>query len=102
MLGIELIGEQVSSLEREGHPEGKLSTDVNTNLETEVPNGKGFGYPPKVFTDPRYAATHLSPLDNEQGNTEEDRVDFKGTIVKDALKSITGVGVLVQIGMMTQ
>ena len=30
---------------------------TNTNSETDIPTGKGLGYPPQVFTDPEFAAT---------------------------------------------
>ena len=33
-----------------------MSSQDNTNSETDVPVGQGFGYPPQVFTDPEVAA----------------------------------------------
>ena len=62
-----------------------VSTDVNTNSETEVPNGEGFGYPPNVFTDPRYAA-HLSPTNDEQSTPEETRKDFIGDYCEKCIR----------------
>ena len=34
----------------------KDTTVDTTSSETDIPNGEGFGYAPKVYTDPKYAA----------------------------------------------
>ena len=33
------------------------TVDNNTSSETDIPHGEGFGYAPRVFTDPEYANT---------------------------------------------
>ena len=33
------------------------TVDNTTSSETDIPNGEGFGYPPRVFTDPEYVNT---------------------------------------------
>ena len=36
----------------------KDTVDDNSNSsETDIPNGEGFGYAPKIYTDPKFAAT---------------------------------------------
>ena len=47
-----------------------MQTEDNTS-ETDVPVGQGFGYPPQVFTDPRYAAmvSHMEEEEEQAGNS---------------------------------
>ena len=40
---------------RTPHKAASVYTEGNT-LETDIPTGQGFGYPPQVFTDPTYTA----------------------------------------------
>ena len=40
------------------------TVDNTTSSETDIPNGEGFGYAPKAYTDPNHAAT-LSPTETE-------------------------------------
>ena len=54
-----------------------MSNDSNTNSETGIPMGKGLMYPPQIFTDPEFT-DNISHTENEQSNTEEDRVNFIG------------------------
>ena len=47
-----------------------IDTSVDsTNSKTDIPNGEGFGYAPKVFTNPNYAAT-LPETETECGDLE--------------------------------
>ena len=54
-----------------------VSNDSNTYSETDIPMGEGLRYPPQIFTDPGLAA-NIPHTENEQSNTEEDRVNFIG------------------------
>ena len=47
----------------------KDTTVDNTSSETDIPNGEGFGYAPKVYTDTKYAA-NLSPTETECSELE--------------------------------
>ena len=38
---------------RTPHKKASVHTEDNTS-ETDIPTGKGFGYPPQIFTDPTY------------------------------------------------
>ena len=46
-------------------------------METNIPNGEGFCYTPKVFTDPNVAAT-LSPTETEHSAPEGPQKNFIG------------------------
>ena len=47
-----------------------IDTSVDsTNSETDLPNGEGFGYAPKVFTNPEYVAT-LPQMETESSELE--------------------------------
>ena len=48
---------------------GKDTTVDTPSSETDIPNDKGFGYAPKVYTDPKYAA-NLSPTETECRESE--------------------------------
>ena len=49
---------QVHSRRRRTHRKEFITRDTTvdntTSYETDIPNGEGFGYPPRVFTDPEY------------------------------------------------
>ena len=78
---------------------GKDTTiDNSTSSETDIPNGKGFGYAPKIFTDPNLAAT-LSPTATEHSAPEGPQKKFIGNTVQYASRNMKGVGVVLQIGM---
>ena len=56
----------------------RKATHKTTNMQTEddasetdVPTGKGFGYPPQIFTDPTYTAT-MTHTESE-GEVEQER-----------------------------
>ena len=40
------------------------SHHTNTNSETDIPTGEGLGYPPEIFTNPKFIAT-MSTSENE-------------------------------------
>ena len=50
----------------------EVVSESNTNLETDIPIGEGFGYSPQVFIDP-VLATNIPHTEEE-----EDRVNFIG------------------------
>ena len=47
-----------------------MSSNDNTNSETDVPVDEDFGYPPQVFTDLEYAA-NVSHTQEEEGNSQK-------------------------------
>ena len=49
------------------------SHDDNTTSETDVPVGQGLRYPPKVFTDPEFAAEVPHTEEEVSNNVDEDR-----------------------------
>ena len=57
---------------------GKDTTiDNTTSAETDIPNGEGFGYSQKVYTDPNVAAV-ISPTEVELSAPEEPQKIFIG------------------------
>ena len=54
-----------------------MSSNDNTNSETDVPVGEGLGYPPKVVIDPEYAV-NVSHTEEELNNVEGNRQNFIG------------------------
>ena len=53
----------------------KDTTVDTTSSETDIPNGKGFGYAPKVYTDLKYAA-NLSPTATKFSESEVVQKNF--------------------------
>ena len=54
-----------------------MSSNDNTNSETDVPVGEGLGYTPQVFTDPEFAA-NISKTGDGLNNVEGNRQKFIG------------------------
>ena len=48
-----------------------MSSQDNTNSETDVPVGQGFSYPPQVFTDPSFAAEVPHTEEEEEVNNDQ-------------------------------
>ena len=59
-----------------------VSSNVNTNSETDVPVGEGVGYPSQVFTDPEYPASVSHTEEEELNNVEGNRHKFIGNYCK--------------------
>ena len=55
-----------------------MSSNDNTNSETDVPVGEGLGYPHKVVIDPEYAANISHTEEEELNNVEGNRSNFIG------------------------
>ena len=55
-----------------------MSSNDNTNSETDVLVGEGLGYPPQVFTDLEYAANVSNTEEEELNNVEWNRSKFIG------------------------
>ena len=53
--------------------------------ETDLPNGKGFGYLPQIFTNPYFAAT-LPPTETKPSDPEGPRENSQGIIVQYVFK----------------
>ena len=57
----------------------EVNSEVTTNSETEIQMGKGFAYPPKLFTNPEFAKTvPISDTDNDIVETEVANPNFIG------------------------
>ena len=52
------------------------SHHTNTNSETDTPTGKGFGYPPEIFTNSKFEAA-MSTSENESDDIPN-RQNFVG------------------------
>ena len=48
---------RIHSRKRTPHHQKVVGNTISTDSGTYIPNGKGIGYPPKVFIDPKDAAT---------------------------------------------
>ena len=45
----------------------EVESEVTSNSETDIQTGKGFVYPPKIFTNPEFAKTvPLTDMDNDE------------------------------------
>ena len=51
---------------------------MSTDLGTYIPNGKGIGYPPKAFIDPKYAATVTQTDTENDSETNSPQIPFLG------------------------
>ena len=60
-------------------------------LETDIPMGQGFRYPPQVFTDPSYAV--IIPQTEEEGEAVQESKFLAGIVnfVIDVVNHIAGV-----------
>ena len=80
----------------------EVDSEVTTSSETDIQTGKGFAYPPEIFTNPEFAKTvPLSDTDCDEIGVEVTNPNFVGEFCSECIKSITDVGVLSQIGRMT-
>ena len=55
-----------------------MRNNDNTNSETDVPVGEGFGYPPQVFTNPEFAANASHTEEEDINGVEGNRHKFIG------------------------
>ena len=55
-----------------------MSSNNNTNSETNVPVGQGLGYPPQVFTDPEFVANVSHTEEEVNNDVEGNRHQFIG------------------------
>ena len=61
-----------------------IVVDNSTSSETDIPNG-GFGYAPKIYTDPKLTAT-LPQIETECDETETAQKDFIGEYCVTCIK----------------
>ena len=61
------------------------TVDNTTSSKTDIPNGEGFGYASKVYTDPKYAAT-LSPAKTKCSASEAAQKNFIGESCENCIK----------------
>ena len=62
-----------------------MTSNNNTNSETDVPVGEGLGYPPQVFTQLEYAANISHTEEEELNNVEGNRSNFIGNYSKNCV-----------------
>ena len=53
-----------------------MGSNDNTNTETDVVEGEGFGYPSQVFTDPEFAVNVSHTEEEEVNDVERNRHKF--------------------------
>ena len=63
----------------------KDTTVDTTSSKTDIPNSEGFGYAPKVYTDPKYAI-NLSPTETKCSESEEAQQNFIGEYCAKCIK----------------
>ena len=56
-----------------------MSSNNNTNSETDIPVRQGLGYPPQVFTNPEFAANVPHTEEEEVNDVEGSRQKFIGS-----------------------
>ena len=62
--------------------EREVYTEVTTSSETEIQMGKGFAYPPELFTNPEFAKTvPLSDIDNDIVEAQVANPNFIGELL---------------------
>ena len=59
--------------------------DNSTSSGTDIPNGEGFGYAPKIYTDPKFAAT-LPQIKTECSESETAQNNFIGEYCTKCIK----------------
>ena len=57
----------------------------STNLETDIQDGEGFAYAPKIFTNPDYAAT-IPLVESEKSEVELTNKNFIGEYLGECVK----------------
>ena len=72
--------------------------DNSTSSEMDIPNGEGFGYAPKIYTNPKFVAT-LAQTNTECSDLEVVQNNFIGEYCENVLKNTIDVGVMDQTGM---
>ena len=62
-----------------------IDTADHTSSKMDIPNGEGFGYAPKVFTNPNYVAT-LAQTNTECSDLEVVQNNFIGKYCEKCIK----------------
>ena len=66
---------------------------MSTDSGTYIPNGKGIGYLPQVFIDPKYAATVTQTDTENDSETDPPQIPFLGNIAGCASQNGPGASV---------
>ena len=65
----------------------EVESEVTSNSETDVQMGKGFAYPPEIFTNPEFAKTiPLTDTDSEEIEVEVTNPNFIGEFSSECIK----------------
>ena len=63
----------------------EVESEITSNSETGIQMGKGFAYPPEIFTNPEFTKTiHLTDMDNEE--VEVTNPNFIGEFCTECVK----------------
>ena len=63
----------------------EVELEITSNSKTDIQTGKGFAYPPEIYTNPEFAKTiTLTDMDNDE--VEVTNLNFIGEFCKECVK----------------